>query len=265
MPRVERTTTLKESGLELEQMNGDPFAVMVKSFLVDGMDPNEDLLRQYDINVKVQKLDRFGKPRHGVVHRSDQLIRGESDIFDEILDDPVLGVGRYNFFVEYRKTDSETAKDKVVVVRDIHVGETPAPYLSSRVENPPGQEEMSPILALLMQNMQESQKTTMALLTSLLTKIGGAGDGGAKSVLDGIKTGIDLVRSTEVSDIEENPEDVDPQEKLFELAVPLLQKLLESKDPNAVLTLEELNRAAEAHGVQLVPRQVAPAGEEPSA
>jgi hypothetical protein len=237
-----KRTVITRDQIELEQSNGEPFAQMVKAFLLEGQDPSEELLAEYDVNVKVQRLDRRGRPEHGVKFRGEYLVKGESDIFDDILDD--LGPGRYNFFIEYRKAGTE-GPDKVVVVRDLPVGsQQPAGMV-----NPPEREDSTlPALQLVMQSMQESNKLLMGMVTAIINKNPGSD---AANIVDAIHKGIELgsqaanalpIDGDEV-DGEETTEDklLDLGIKIFELA----QKAPEGDPLRKVVTDQGLDPTAQ--------------------
>lgn len=238
---MSKTVRTQTTVIELEQENGNPFALMVKRFLGEGQDPNEDMLADYTLNVKVQKLDKYGKPYHGVKFRTSELVTGENDIFDQILDDPELGPGRYTFFVEYEKLGEKTPPGKeppVVIVRDVRIGGAPFPTFQTS-GNPPGDREggndTANMLALLMQSMQESNKLITGVLTALINKQ----SGGAQELLNAIKLGSDLAGRVvdEVGDGEQ-----DPVNRLLDIGAPVVKVLLEkvlAGDNNGVIQAAE--------------------------
>ena len=238
-----KRTVITRDQIELEQSNGEPFAQMVKALLLEGQDPSEAMLAEYELNVKVQRLDRRGRPEHGVKFRTERLVAAESDIFDDILDE--LGPGRYNFFIEYRKAGTE-GPDKVVVVRDLSVGSHQA---AGMVVNPPEREDSTlPALQLVMQSMQESNKLLMGMVTAIINKNPGSD---AANIVDAIHKGIELgsqaanalpIDGDEV-DGEETIEDklLDLGIKIFELA----QKAPEGDPLRKVVTDQGLDPTAQ--------------------
>lgn len=235
MAKATRTIVTKELDVDLEQQNGDPVALIIKRFLVDAQEPtvqDQELLNQHQLNVKVQKLNRRGRTIQGVAERFQYLTTDESDIFQEILDDAMLGRGRYNIFVEYRRP--EESKDKVVVVRDINVGDDlPGVYGFPHVQNPVEEEKgenplMTMLLAMMQQNQaaqQSTNKTMTDLLTALITK---GADGSGKTVIESFMQGIKLAQDMDPGyegDPEDNPE-AEGIEGLWQVAKPLVTTLL---------------------------------------
>jgi len=214
-----KRTVITRDQIELEQSNGEPFAQMLKAFLLEGQDPNEALLAEYDVNVKVQRLDRRGRPEHGIKFRTERLVAAESDIFDDILDE--LGSGRYNFFIEYRKAGTD-GPDKVVVVRDLPVGsQQPAGMV---MNNPEREDSTLPALQLVMQSMQESNKLLMGMVTAIINKNPGSD---VANVVAAIQKGIDLgsqaLSAVPIEEEDEEEGDETAEEKLLNLGLKIFE------------------------------------------
>lgn len=215
-------TIITKDKLNLDEMsNGDPVAVAIKAYLVDGLDPDEALLQDQEVKVKVQRVNRQGRTVHGVAFRSNQL----KNLFESVLED--LGSGRYNIFVEYRKLDA-TTPPKVVKCLDVEIDDPDYPPLSSRgmvdVGAPQDNGTAINTIALLMQEsnkltvqmMAEQGKNTTAMLTAL---IGMMGKGSNNSdILKAIETGANLA-----SGPGELPEEEDDLVKLGEFALKVIE------------------------------------------
>jgi len=252
-----KQTVVTRTEREIEdQQNGNPIAVAIKSFLMDGLDIPETLLNQYELTVKVQRLDRTGRPLHGLSHRSQNI----PTVFDELLDQ--FGPGRYNFFVQYKKT-GQPGDPSVVVVKDLRVADpeqVPGLQEVPVTANPPDTRNdamMEVLKSIMLQNTQ--------IITAALAKQGG--DGG-KAIGDAIRTGIELALDAQgpgteheenPNDDEEEPSDID---RILDIAAPLIKKLMESGDDSTAITRGDIRKEIEQH---TTPAPAQPGAQPPEA
>lgn len=240
--------TVTEEEIEIEHTNGTEALTAIKAFVLEGAPYNTDALAEYEFNIKATMLDRAGTTKKGFYTTTDDL----EHFVERIVED--RGPGRYNIWVQFRKVGDDERKWNVSVFKDQRIYDPEEDYTRAEVEeipqhhNPPESQRDT-----LMQFMQESNRQQTTLMTSIITALlgnKGAGDGSAKAIVEAIQSGIDLAKKAEAAiefdEEEENPPE-SPMEKLAMQAIPLLQQLFASKDPNVGITADTVRQLAKEH------------------
>jgi hypothetical protein len=240
------TRTVKTTEkFDIEERNGDPIAVGIKGYLEQG-DPLPENLAEYEIQVKVQQLDRRGRIVQGITHNSTSL----PTLFDEILDE--LGPGRYNVWVEYKPIGTQK-KASLVKVTDIIVADPDQPAAqpgAPGAQLDPG--DRRDVLQIMLAQMQQTTQMMMASqsdMTKVLIALIGNGQKAGSSttdILNAIRTGADLAGGGEEGDAD--PEEGDEVGRLIKLGADVVKLIANKKDDENV-SAGELKKIANASGI----------------
>lgn len=238
-------TVIDKIELEKEQ-NGDQVYAAIKQFLIEGLEPDPDILADVELKIKVQRVSRSGQTQYGVALTANTF----DNLVDRILEE--CGPGSYNIFVEYKKVDGTKWKlakgNNLKFVDPEQMDGGPMVYDSPRGdEQPKSSEAMELVKALITAN-------TQMVTAALAGKNNNPPQQGSN-----IKELIEAVRSLDElrGPIDDGPEEepaVNPDDPygLLQMASPviaeILKKMVEAKTPeDGLQAQEELRKTIAAH------------------